>query len=439
MTIQNRFLSVLGILALVGCNDPQVDPGSAATVRGSITDANGTQARLAGSGSVDAATRVQAMEVANDGSLTVVSEADIQADGSFTVDVPAETEHVVLVAVDDAGERVGTVWVEMTGEVGTTTDAAPIDSETSLETEVMLSAAARSDLRDLDTVDLRKRVSGTMATRVRAMADAEAQTEIDVLADAFLAAQSTRVMAFADAGYDLEADELREVKLATAADLDADLTAGQRGQSTVDGFLDASLAAESSLGIDAKAAADAESQASIAFRSVVRERGSAEVEGAASANAGLLEAWTTDAYAGVIAEELDANASARLTLAGQDLKAGASASTNVAATAAAFDAWESELVDPDTGVVAGLTIALPLVDIDAVVDGVIDATVDLDATLDADIAATGDDPDAVATVVTDAWADFRADVEASATTSVFTDADVAAELLVIGTGGFAAD
>ncbi|MCA9492731.1 MAG: hypothetical protein KC621_22510, partial [Myxococcales bacterium] len=314
-----------------------------------------------------------------------------------------------------------------------------IDSETSLETEVMLSAAARSDLRDLDTVDLRKRVSGTMATRVRAMADAEAQTEIDVLADAFLAAQSTRVMAFADAGYDLEADELREVKLATAADLDADLTAGQRGQSTVDAFLDASLAAESSLGIDAKAAADAESQASIAFRSVVRERGSAEVEGAASANAGLLEAWTTDAYAGVIAEELDANASARLTLAGQDLKAGASASTNVAATAAAFDAWEAELVDPDTGVVAGLTIALPLVDIDAVVDGVIDATVDLDATLDADIAATGDDPDAVATVVTDAWADFRADVEASATTSVFTDADVAAELLVIGTGGFAAD
>ena len=42
MTIQNRVLSVLGILALVGCNDPQVDPGSAATVRGSITEENFT-------------------------------------------------------------------------------------------------------------------------------------------------------------------------------------------------------------------------------------------------------------------------------------------------------------------------------------------------------------------------------------------------------------
>lgn len=438
-----RTLQTLAVLGLVaGCNgdgsgNPDVDPSEAATIEGSVSNADGTRARLAGAGSVDAATTVKAMTVADDGSTTLVGEADVQADGSFAVDVPSDSGRVVVMAYDEADAEVGSVWVEAVGEVGSTVDAAPIDSETSLETHVMLQAFADAGADSVDTIDLRRRISTEITAAVSAGGDVDG--DVQVLADAVLAAQMTRAEAFADAGLSLDAHDLFEVKMASAAALDTSLRSDQRTDATLETFLQSSLGAESTLGIDAMVASEAESQAGIAFRSVLDTSSHTELVDAGAATSGMIEAWTSSAWAEAIAADLDANAQARVELASENLRAETSASTSVTATRAAFDAFEDELLDSENGVILDLTLELPVIGLDVLLDDLVTLSLDLDSNIDADLAVSGSSSSSVATVVTDNWADFRTDVMAKATTQIFTDADLAGDLMIVGKGSFAVE
>ncbi|MEZ4316208.1 MAG: hypothetical protein R3F61_01840 [Myxococcota bacterium] len=444
-----KTLTPLMVLAMIACNGAE-DPDAMVTLSGRVTDGQGTQARLAGPGSVSAASEVEVLATSGADAGQVVATGSVDASGSFTIDAPAELQKVVVVAIDESGERVGSVIVETTGEARGTVTTAPIDAETSLESEVFLKLTESMDAEQIDTIDLRKRIFADFAAEVRGIEEAngDADAEIDAAAHAIHAAQETRLAAFAEGGTNLDAEALWTAMLDAMTTLSSNLDDGAGAMAVYTDFFDAALDAEEDLGIDARLASAAESQASLAFRAVLESELEGRVRSESAVEAGVhgtatLEAWTTERHTLVIADSgaFDSATAAQLELAASTLVSDVRSSASVTDARLAFDAYSDTLLSSN-GPIASLTI-----DDTLFLDVVVDTLFDVGATFEAGVFADVDglygpsDPEAevVANTVVDAWADFESDLDGALAASLFTDPQIATDLMVEASVTFAID
>lgn len=434
-------------------------------VHGKVTDQEGTQQQgvvraqgnLGGSGTVSAATQVRVSSVGDGGKLTTVAEGSLAAGGSYSLDVPAGQERLVLQAVDASGAVVASALLDASGEAGGDTAAPPMDSESSLESEVFIQMVADgAQAAQTDTVDLRARINASMAAAARQGAStAQAQQErVKALADAVRAAQEAEVRAYAKAGVQTSQSALFAAELSASAKLNAALDAGTAAETAYQTFFSEVAAAAEQVGAKAKEQARSESAASVAFRATVKAHLSAQdaqpLVDAAVRNAAALESRTSGAaLTGLLAAaSATAEASAQAGQVATSLRTSVSASATASAAAQAFASFSTSVASTSNvqtsvlGAYLGVTSTNQLA-----VSGAVQASVTAAATLDAALGAAVDaavstsgqvDTVKLATAIADAYGTYSSTVEAQATAlAVFgTKAAPAVDVLLVAEGSF---
>ncbi len=97
---------------------------------------------LAGQGTLAAATTVQLSQLLPGGGLQALAQGSINAGGSFSLQAPLNVGVTIAQALNAAGTVIGSVVVGATGSVaGNVVVAAPITTQTSLQSQVLTAAA----------------------------------------------------------------------------------------------------------------------------------------------------------------------------------------------------------------------------------------------------------------------------------------------------------
>lgn len=457
MTGRARSYSVVvaGAVALLACGGGDRQ----ARISGKVTDAEGTQqpvraGKFGGSGTVSATTSVRVSQLAAGGQLTAVADAQVTADGSYTVEVPEGLTHLIVQAVSEGGDVVAQAIVESSGTAGATQTAPPMDSETSVEAAVLIEMVAQGvSVAQANAVDLRARINAEMAAEVRATASsaADASAQVRALAQATASAQRARIEWYSRQGVQTTQSALFEAQLEAAARLNLALhQGGSAATNAYAEFLAAMDAAEEAEGADEQTRAEGESNASAAFRATLELRLSASAEDEALLEASARAAASLEARASTLAVEAILAAGGAATgvqtaaaTAGAQLRASVSTATSASAAAAAFASYQTAISGDASveGSILGNYLgvnATTAVTADAAVDAAVSASAELGASLDAALGVllnlTGTvDFEAVADATCDAYADYRAAVEAQATAlSTFgARAEPAVDVLVI--------
>lgn len=223
----HRFTAVIGLLALGACGgndvdnfdptgtpDPTVtpaptpDPSYAMRISGDVTDNVGAQGRLAGPGTLAAATSVQAVTL--DGTVVATATLDAGAYELGLETVPADALLFVQ-ALDASNALLGSVVVELTD--AELLAATPLDVESSVEAEVL------SDLLDQGAelavwAQVRTTIDTAVASAVHAEADVD--TAVADTAVGVQAAWEAHVDAWEAAGISVDAMESAHFEAATA-------------------------------------------------------------------------------------------------------------------------------------------------------------------------------------------------------------------------------
>ncbi|HZA52176.1 MAG TPA: hypothetical protein VE549_15635, partial [Myxococcaceae bacterium] len=345
-------IGTVAAIALAAC-------GGSVTVTGRVTDTEGTQSQglssgpaFGGTGTVAAASRIEASSVGSGGALTLISETSIQANGEYQLDVPADSERVVLRALSSSGEVVASALLDaaVMAQGEATRSAPPMSTETSLEAEIfqqlIVDGVAASNI---DTVDLRSRVTTQVASSVRAQTtDQERLDSVGALAAAVRAAQEAEIQAYAKAGVTVTEQALFEASLEASAALDSALAAGSRSAEEVYvEFLAAVRSGQQQ--VDEKTEAEGEREASVAFRASVQARSSSGssqgvADTAIRAAAGL-EAYAADAAIQATLQAAGASDAviAQATTAAAQLHTSLRAAANAQAAATAWASYSASL------------------------------------------------------------------------------------------------
>ena len=433
------------------------------TVSGRVTDTEGTQSQglssgpaFGGAGTVSAASRVEASGVGSGGALTLISETSIQADGAYQLEVPADSERVVLRALSSSGEVVASALLDaaVRAQGEATRSAPPMSSETSLEAEIFQQLVADGvAATSIDTVDLRSRITVQLAASVRSQAtDQERIDSIRALAAAVRAAQEAEIQAYAKAGVTVTEQMLFEASLEASAALDSALAAGSRSaQEVYAEFLTAVRSGQEQ--VDEKTEADGEREASVAFRASVQARSSSGssqgVADAAIRAAAGLEAYAADAAIQATLHAAGASdvVIAQATAASAQLHASLRAAANAQAAASAWATYSVALSSSANvsssllGVFVGANVAQTATlqsavqassDAATTLDGALGTVIQIGSTLSAT---------ALATSVANAFASYHTSVRAQATTlaTFGQNAAPAAEIMVVAHGSFRAN
>lgn len=453
----------LGLMACSGGEDDDDggNPDMQASVRGSVSNEDGSQKSFGGAGTVEAASMVQAYTVANGGDLELLAEAAIEADGSFDIEVPAEQMRVVLQAVDGSAQVVASTLLEASGAAGGTVETAPMNSETSVEAEVFLAMVAQGvAVVDANIIDLRTRIDEGVALAVRSAFEAgEAGAEIAALAEATATAQAAEIQAYAEAGVSTSQSALFMAELQASMALSAALYQGQQLEAAYDQFFADLMAAAESVGADAEAQSEAEASASVSFRLVVdgRLQGmGAEAEAVADAAvraAAELEAMASAAATEAVLQAGSATADilSSAQTAGADLNTQVSAAATAEAAAMAYADFSAELIGEATveGSILGNHLGLDAAGAlaaDVTIMAAWMAAAQFDATVETSVSAALQasgvvDPQMTAQAVVDAWTTYRSAVETAVAdnAAVFGSApDLSASIVVQATGSFSA-
>lgn len=433
-----------------------------ATVQGRISDGSGSQTqslrilsnKLGGAGSVASAATVRVSQLAADGSLMAVGQGMVQS-GRYTVSVPPSLQRLVVDGLDASGNVVASAIVEASGAVGTTVTVAPIDTESSVEAAVMAKMAASGvALDEINVVDLRDRITSSVATAVQSATDAD--NKIKALAEAIAAAQVAKVKGYGAQGITTTQAALFNAELAAAQKLDTALDAAAGAQASVDQayatFHSDLMASVMALDASVKKHARAEAEASVAFRTVVKARlaaagdavADAAQRAAASAEARISTAVVESILtAGAAAADVAAQAKAADAALLSQLSAAASATAAVTA----FASWNVAFNGGGTvtGSVLGKYLAVN-VGTATVVQGSVmaanTAAVALDGTLRtaaAALSATGTiDFNALAQNIVTAYTTYQAaiDQQAAALASFGQKAQTTLDVLATATGSF---
>lgn len=348
---------------LVACGDTSPESGTA-TVQGKIEASGETQA--------DA---VIATQHDSDGNETIVSIGDavIAADGSYTlsVEIPDPSAGPLVLTAESGGEARGSALVSLGNSPSEIIVAPPINTESSVETDIYVDVGVSIDLDTSEIAALKLLVDDTLAAAVASSNDYAA--DVQATADGVAAAS----LAFEQA---LEARAEGEASaLLTAANEEIVIALAE---------LDRALH-EASTAAEAEAAADAYVKAHVE----------------AYANAGFDEATlATAALAAIDGMEhyvVDHTASA---------KAAAAAHANLVFAAVISQAVETRME------AAGMAASS------------LTTAADARAQLEAEIRAAKEEGDDAAQAIAEAWATYSAAIEAEIEGSLELGTEVLATL-----------
>ncbi|MCB9791395.1 MAG: hypothetical protein H6741_01595 [Alphaproteobacteria bacterium] len=454
-TLRATALSITLALAM-GCNpeNPNKDYSYDSTVQGRVDDGAGQQSRsLGGSGTVEAASTVTLSTVNEDGSLTLISEAEVDSSGSYSLDAPSGEDRMVLEALNAEGEVIASAILEATaeGEGGVVT-ATPMDTESSVEASTFLEIIASGASKDdVNVIDLRGRIDSAMAAAVAESSDSEA--ELEALAQASWAAQVSEETAYADQGINLTQSQMFEVELAYSQSLSAALDAGENAQVAYDDFFSGVSDAHAELGASAEDQAESETQASLSMRLVLDNRlsgGSDALQEAAAVHAGELEAWTTARFTETMFTVADVEDAIQQEAeeAASDLENEAEDADSIEATIGAYAQFSASMVGQgsvlDDMLVSGVISELTF---DLILDAALDAQGDFIAEVTGEVrsALSGasfsrEDAEAVADAVADARAHYRAALESMGELTALSDteAELVVDVIITADGSFVA-
>ncbi|HMV68030.1 MAG TPA: hypothetical protein PKA64_14380, partial [Myxococcota bacterium] len=166
-------------LALSACSDAAGpgEGGDADRRLRSVWDGDlaNTDAALGASGTLAAATQVDAVEDAGSGSAQVIGSANVEADGSFTIDLRGAHDDVMFQARDASGAVIGAIYVGAVNAAATGRHTFEITAETTVEAMVWAEAqASHGSERVISAVDIRARVDASVAAAIQAEDDASA-------------------------------------------------------------------------------------------------------------------------------------------------------------------------------------------------------------------------------------------------------------------------
>jgi len=231
-----------------------------------------------------------------------------------------------------------------------------MNTESSVEAAVLVQLATNGvALSNINVVDLRDRITSNVATAVQSAQNASA--EIKALADAIAAAQVAKIQGYASEGISTTQSALFSSELAASQKLDAALDAAAGIQAQVDQayttFHSDLLSDLVALNASIKKHAQAEANASVAFRSVIKARLSASTD--AVADAALRAAAAGEARLSTAAvESILAAGSAASAVQSQAMSADAtllsqlSSAANAAPAGTAFSSWDASLSGTST-------------------------------------------------------------------------------------------
>lgn len=449
-TLRATALSITLALAM-GCNPDTGDYNYDSTVQGRVDDGAGQQSRsLGGSGTVEAASTVTLSTVNEDGSLTLISEAEVDSSGSYSLDAPSGEDRMLLEALNAEGEVISSAILEATaeGEGGTVT-ATPMDSESSVEAQTFLEMmASGASKEDINVVDLRGRIDSELATAVKNSDDTEG--DLVALAEATWAAQTSEALAYEDQGINLTQSQMFDLELEASQELSEALDAGQNTQVAYDNFFSAIAALHGGQGADSEAQAEAETQASLSMRLVLSDRLSSDSEQtleAAAVHAGELEAWTTATFVESmfsVADVVD-QVEEEAEDAAVELTEDAEASSSIEATVGAYASFSQDMV----GVLEDVLVTNLITELsyDLLLDAAVDAqgdfirevTSEVRGALSTDGFGQGE-ADKVAEAVADARASYFAALESMSELSPLSDADseLVVDIIITADGSFVA-
>jgi trimeric autotransporter adhesin len=268
-----------------------------ALVTGQVTDQGpGSPALgLAGQGTLNAATTIQLSSLLPTGALQVLGQAAIGAGGSFSIKAPLNVGLAVAQALGASGQVLGSVVVGATGSAaGSTIVTAPMTTQTSLQSQVLTTAAAcgtgssmepapdaasssasptamamtvPGNLLALDVATLiNAEVTGAVSAAIGAQADAGAGAGgiIAALSQAIMAGAHARVAALAQAGVSLDLGAFANAQAQAIADFNAGMNGVLQGTTTFDAVtaqlaaaLDAAVKASGAVSISTRAQAQA--------------------------------------------------------------------------------------------------------------------------------------------------------------------------------------
>lgn len=448
------FAAVFAVGLTTGC-------GGGVEVKGRVGDDLGSQEQglstvfpsqaTGGEGTVAAATRVQASIVNSEGVLEVVGEAEIRGGGEYTLTVPEGEDVVLIQALSSEGEVEALTLLERTDLSGAI-QAAPMDSETSLEALVYLSMRAQG-ASEANAVDLRGRITRAMATEVQKGQDdaGKSQERIEALAKAIHAAQEAEVQAWAKAGVQLSQAEMFALEAEAGLGLSAALAKGESAAEAHAAFFEATRAKLEEKGLEAKEQAEAEREASASFRIVVKAELDAEgtadpLIDLAAVSAASAEARASGAALAAVLAAAEASEAAKEAglAAAATLKTEVAAATTSAAAAEAFArfsatvATNADLSTTVLGKTVGAGAAGELA-LDAAVNSTVSAGATLETALEGAMAQGASvDAVAVANSVSRAYGAYNDLVRAQAMALAALGAGAAPsiEILILAEGAF---
>lgn len=454
---------VLTALLLAGCGGG-LSSSTSSSVQGRTSDELGAQRQglggdsFGGSGSANATTTVRVSRIAQDGTLQTVGEAKVSAGGEYEVELSALKEiKLIAQAIDASGKVRGSVIIEASGAQGETVVASPIDTESSVEAEVLQKMVSQGvTLSEANAIDLRARINAQMAEAVKASSDAAAR--IKALAEAVASAQRAQVEAHGAAGVPVSQAALFDLQLDAAAKLNEALDAAPdkaAKERAYEDFVAQVQAKTRERAGNAKTAAQGERAASIAFRATVKARLQASsaqaldpVADAAGRQAAALEARAATAAADAI---LKAGGAAQihldaLKIAANTLHADLASASSIAGSAQAYSSFRASVVGSSSvsGSVVGRYLevnSLTAASVQATVNASANAAAELDASLSAAVTASikaseAIDFDALAKQIVSALKTFDSAVKAQSNNlAAFGGrADVALELIIHANG-----
>lgn len=261
-------LFALLALSTTACSSPALLDDSSAPDAPKASEVPGDRsARLAGAAVDGMGGGTVEVRLAATGAL--VGAGSIDADGRYLAAVDADQDHLVVTAYSPRGAWQGEVLVGTSGESGSTTTAAPINTETTVEA-LSFVAAQRAALRDggeglLPSVaDVRSRID--TATARAAWTSDRRDDNIDALGTALVAAAEAASRSRAQLG----ADPTISAELHALAAVDRALDAGSTTPTQADLWfarLDDDAAADQGTSLFARS--EAAATASLAFRSTL--------------------------------------------------------------------------------------------------------------------------------------------------------------------------
>jgi hypothetical protein len=218
----------IGLGGLTGClSDPSSPKGSTGssdvTLEGRVRGDLALAKRASGSMGIEGAT-VTVMRIKTDGSLEAVSGTEVKTDaqGRFSIRAAADgARELVVVARTETKEWKGVVGAK--AEKGKTVAVRPLDTESSVEADVLINMRGRANATEAVFADIASHIDAEMAVKASGKADVEdylstqLQTEAEVRSSALVTGSGKYALA--------QLAKADEARMDAEAKLEADLGA----------------------------------------------------------------------------------------------------------------------------------------------------------------------------------------------------------------------